>query len=166
MEVFPVEIALRSETIWLGWVSPEDGDEFFLTRNGCLIFSRSGKDELVREVLEIFPHAQMEVECSFDFDSVVEWLDKGVVLEDDCALDIWNILTDLYHTFGGTDKMFFESHWEVYSRLFSQGTVAPLVDVQKVQLSPRDIEVVREVILEGIELLTQKIRIAKAARSH
>lgn len=166
MEIFPVEIALRGEAIWLGWVSPDDGDEFFLTHNGCLIFSCDGKDGLTQEVVKVLPDAKLDVESFFDFDSVVERLDSGVVLEDDFALNIWNLLTDLYHTFGGSDKIFFESHLEVYSRLFSQSEVAPLVDVQKVQLSTHDKQVVREVLLEGVELLIQKIRIAKMARSH
>jgi len=166
MEVFPIEIALRGETIWLGWVSPDDGDEFFLTNNGCLIFSCSGKNGLMQEALKLFPDAKFDVESFFDFDSIIEGLDGSIVLEDDFALNVWNLLTDLYHTFGGEDKMFFESHLEVYSRLFSQSEVAPLVDVQKVQLSKHDKEAVREVLLEGIELLTQKIRIAKAAQSH
>ena len=166
MEVFPVEIALRGETVWLGWVSPDDGDEFFLTNNGCLIFSCSGKDGLMQEVAKVFPDAKLDVESFFDFDSIVEGLDGDVVLEGDFALNTWNLLTDLYHTFGGEDKMFFESHLEVYSRLFSQSEVAPLVEVQKVKLSTHDKQVVREVLLEGVELLTQKIRIAKMARSH
>jgi len=36
---------------------------------------------------------------------------------------------------------------------------------KRAQLSVRDIEVVREVLLEGIELFAQKIRTAKTARS-
>jgi len=163
MEVFPVKIALKGEVIWLGWVSPENGCDLFLTNNGCLIFSCDGKDELMREVRAIFPNAQVEIESFFDLDSAVEGAGREVVR--DLALDIWNLLTDLHHTFGGGGTMFLESHREVYSRLFSQSEVASWVDVQRVQLSARDIEVVREVLLEGIELFAQKIRIAKTARS-
>ena len=165
MEVFPVKIAIKGEVIWFGWVSPEDGSDFFLTNNGCLIFSCDGKDELMREVMAVFPDAQMEIESFFDLDSAVGVAGRGAVLEGDLALDIWNLLTDLHHTFGGGGTMFLESHREVYSRLFSQSEVASWVDVQRVQLSARDIEVVREVLLEGIELFAQKIRIAKIARS-
>jgi len=165
VEVFPVKIAIKGEVIWLGWVFPENGNALFLTNNGCLIFSCDGKDELVREVMAVFPDAQMEIESFFDLDSAVGVAGRGAVLEGDLALDIWNLLTDLHHTFGGGGTMFLESHREVYSRLFSQSEVASWVDVQRVQLSARDIEVVREVLLEGIELFAQKIRIAKTARS-
>lgn len=165
MEVFPIKIVLKGEATLLGWVSPESGRDFFLTNNGYLIFSCDGKDDLIWEVMKIFPDVQVMDESFFDIDSVVDKLSKGIVLEDDFALSIWNLLTDLYHTFGGGEKMFFESHFEVYSRLFSQSEVASFVDVQRVQLSARDIEVVREVLLEGSELFAQKIRIAKTARS-
>lgn len=163
MEVFPVEISLKGEAIWLGWVSPEDGDEFFLTNKGHLVLSCGGKDGLAREVMKIFPDSQMKRESFFDLDSIAERLDGGLVVEDDYALNLWNLLTDLYHTFGGEDRMFFESHRDVYLRLFSQSEVAPLVDVQKAQLSRHDIEAVREVLLKGIEFLDKKIRTAKTA---
>lgn len=165
MEVFPVKIALKGEVIWLGWVSTEDGHELFLTNNGCLIFSCDGRDELIRAVMAIFPDVQAGIESFFDFDSVVGRTGREVVLEGDLALDTWNLLTDLHHTFGGEGTMFLESHREVYSRLFSQSEVASWVDVQRAQLSVRDKEVVREVLLEGIELFAQKIGIAKAARN-
>lgn len=166
MEVFPIEIVLRGEAIWLGWVSPEDGDEIFLTDKGYLIFSCDGKDGLAREVVNIFPAAHMKGESFFDLDAVAGRLDGRFVLEDDFALNLWNLLTDLYHTFGGEDRMFYESRRDVYSRIFSQSEVAPLVGVKKGQISARDIEVVREVLLAGIEFLVQKMRDAKESRSH
>lgn len=166
MEVFPVGVALKGETVWLGWVSPDGVDEFFLTKNGYLIFSYDGRDGLVQEVLGVFPGAQIGVESFFDFDSAAGGLEKEVAFKFDFALDIWNLLTDIYHTFGGVDKMFLESHWEVYLRLFSQSEVAPLVDVQKDHLSAHDLAVVRKVILEGVEFLDQKVGVAKAARNH
>ncbi len=166
MDVFPVGIALRGEIVWLGWVSQDDAGEFFLVINGRLIFSYEGKEGLMQEVVKIFPDAQMEVESFFDFDSAAQRLDKDVVIESDFALDIWNILTDLYHTFGGMDTMFFESRRDVYLRLFSQSEAAPLVGVQRTQLSAHDLAVVREVILEGVDLLDQKVRTARMARNH
>ena len=165
MDVFPVEILLQGEAIWLGWVSPEDSDEFFLTHKGCLIFSCDGKSGLVREVVKIFPDAKIKSQTFFNFDSVAEGLDKRGVVEDDFALNLWNLLTDLYHTFGGEDRIFSESHGEIYYRLFSQSDVASLVDVEKHELSLRDVDVIRGVILDGAHMLTQKIEIAKAYRN-
>lgn len=166
MEVFPVEIALRGETIWLGWVSPEDGHSFFLTSNGNLVFSRDSKEELTREVMMAFPDSKVEAESSFDFSSIKEKFDKGIFLEGDFALDTWNLLTDLYYTFDSDGRIFSETSVEAYRRLFSQSEAALMVDVQRVQLSARDIDLVRDVLMEGVEFLTQKVRLAKAARSH
>lgn len=43
MDVFPVGITLKGETVWLGWVSPDDADAFFLdvakTGSGSLIYT-------------------------------------------------------------------------------------------------------------------------------
>lgn len=166
MDVFPVGIVSKGEAVWLGWVSQDDAGEFFLVNNGRLIFSYEGKEGLMQEVLKIFPDAQMEVESFFDFDSAAQRLDKDVVIESDFALDIWNILTDLYHTFGGMDTMFFKSRRDVYLRLFSQSEAAPLVGVQRTQLSAHDLAVVREVILKGADLLDQKARAARMAHNH
>jgi len=164
MEVFPVAIALKGEAIWLGWVSPEDGHEFFLTEKGVLIFSCDGKSGLLQEVMKVFPDVQSGVESFFDFDSVAEAAGRGVILDGNLVLDTWNLLIDVHHTFGSEGRVFDEYH-DVYSRVFSQSEAAPIVGVQKVELSAGDIAVVREVFDEGFELLAHKIRIAKAARA-
>lgn len=166
MEVFPVEIALKGETIWLGWVSPEDGHSFFLTINDNLFFSREGKEELMREIRMVFSEAEMEVESFFDFRSISEKFDDGTFMEGNFSLDAWNLLTDLYYTFDSDGRIFSETSVEAYRRLFSQSEVALMVDVQRVQLSARDKELVRDVLLEGVDFLIQKVRLAKAARSH
>lgn len=165
MEVFPVEIALKGEAVWLGWVSPDDGDASFLTKEDRLIFSCNGSDSLMWEVTRIFPGAQFGVASFFDLDSIVGKFSKSLILEGDFALDVWNLLTDLYHTFGGTDTTFSERHVDVYRRLFSHSESAPIVGVRRVRLSTRDMEVVREVLLEGVELFAQRVEVAKAARS-
>lgn len=164
MEVFPVEIALKGETIWLGWVFPEEGGAFFLTDEDRLIFSCDDSDDLMRSVVRVFPDAQVGVASFFDFDSIVGKFSKSLTIESDFALDVWNLVTDLYRTFGGTDTTFSERHMDVYRRLFSQSESAPIVGVRKVRLSTRDMEVVREVLWDGVELFAQKIGIAKAAR--
>ncbi|MGO4703496.1 hypothetical protein [Dyella sp. 2RAB6] len=165
MEIFPVEIAIKGETIWVGWVSPEDGNEFFLTHDGCLIYSNKSKQELMQEIIKLFPYAQTGTESFFDFDSALGGGDGRVVLEGDLALDVWNLLIDLYHTFDSSGKVLSEYGSEVYHRLFSQSEAASIVDVQRVQLSRRDVEVVREVLLEGIEFFVQKVSTAKMSRS-
>ncbi|GAA0681378.1 hypothetical protein ISN75_19345 [Dyella marensis] len=166
MEVFPVEIAFKDEAIWLGWVSPEEGHSFFLTSNGLLIFSGDSKEELAREVVKSFPDAQMEVETFFDFNPVFGEFDKNVILKNNFALDAWNLLIDLYYTFDSDGAIFFESSVEVYRRLFSQSEAALMVGVHGVALSKEDMEVVRKVFLEGLELLAKKINVARSVRSH
>lgn len=146
MEVFPVEIALNREAVWLGWVSPEDGGASFLTKEDRLIFSCNGSDNLMWEVMRMFPGAQFGVASFFDLDSIVGKFSKNLILEGDFALNVWNLLTDLYHTFGGADTTFSERHVDVYRRLFSQSESAPIVGVRRVRLSTHDMEVVREVL--------------------
>lgn len=155
MNVFPIEFIFETGPLWLCWVSPEEGRNFFLQQNGHLIFSKRSKDELMNAARQYDPSILQDEACSYDLKKIFEFMQQDNLRCKEIILDVWNLFTDLSYTLGNRESLFCEEYTVAYWKLFSNSEAAPIVDVESQELSTEEIKNITYVFRKGCAMLLE-----------
>jgi len=88
-------------------------------------------------------------------------LKRGLNLDSDLAINIWNLLTDLENSIGGTTTDLFGTGVtgaaDVYERLFSLSSAGEIVGLPATSLQSGDLLILTSVFTSGCALFRQCI---------
>jgi hypothetical protein len=159
MVIYPYGLKIDGDSLWVGWVEDEFGDQDVLELNseGHLKYSLTVEEFLDghdRSLIEIRQH-DGEI---LDLDKVNEWLTTREEMNPQLILDAWNFFGDLARSVGKEIETRSAYEMDVYEKLFLSlnllTTDGPLYEPD---WSETQLDCIADVIRNGQSLLSEAL---------
>jgi len=159
-ETYLICLRLDAVDTWFAWASSDSGNDYFRTVDDLLLWS-SDRQSLASHIRNSDEIDCIQETAYLDLDSYLNGLKRGLNLDSDLAINIWNLLTDLENSIGGTTTDLFGTGVtgaaDVYERLFSLSSAGEIVGLPATSLQSGDLLILTSVFTSGCALFRQCI---------